>query len=158
MGGTRGGGGHTSGIQGDLFHDPGRGDDAVEKYLPALAGAAQVHQPGELFSYCNSGYVVLGRLVEVLRGKPFDAVLRERLADPLGLTHVATNADEAILFRAAVGHIEREPGAGFVPTPIWALPASNAPAGSRLAMSARDDHHGAHFLHTSRAMTREPAR
>ncbi|MFG2668490.1 serine hydrolase domain-containing protein [Streptomyces sp. NPDC048387] len=91
-----------------------------------------------LLSYCNSGYVVLGRLVEVLRGRPFDAVLRERLADPLGLEHLATCAEEAILFRAAVGHIEREPGAGFTPTPVWALPASNAPAGARLAMSARD--------------------
>ncbi|WP_040861704.1 serine hydrolase domain-containing protein [Nocardia niigatensis] len=129
---------HTSGIDGDLFLDTGRGADAVEKFLPAIADAGQVHRPGDMFSYCNSGYVLLGRILEVLRGKPFDAVLRERLATPLGLTRVATDADEAILFRAAVGHLESAPDTGPEPAPVWALPASNAPAGARLAMSARD--------------------
>jgi len=128
--------GHTAGFDGDLFHPTGRGDDAVEKYLPAIADAAQVHPPGKMFSYCNSGYVVLGRLVEVLRGKPFGAVLRERIAEPLGLAHVAVNADEAVLFRAAVGHLPR-PG-GPEPAPVWSLEPSNAPAGAMLAMRARD--------------------
>ncbi|MET8425345.1 serine hydrolase domain-containing protein [Nocardia sp. NPDC004860] len=130
--------GHTSGIDGDLFLDTGRGADAVEKFVPAIADAGQVHRPGDMFSYCNSGYVLLGRILEVLRGKPFDAVLREWLVTPLGLTRVATDADEAILFRAAVGHIGSAPGVRPEPTPVWALPASNAPAGARLAMSARD--------------------
>ncbi|GAB2560453.1 serine hydrolase domain-containing protein [Nocardia heshunensis] len=130
--------GHTSGIEGDLFLDTGRGDDAVERFVAAIADAEQVHRPGELFSYCNSGYVLLGRVLEVLRGKPFDAVLRERLVSPLGLTRVATDADEAILFRAAVGHLDAGPGGVARPTPIWALAASNSPAGARLAMSAAD--------------------
>ncbi|WP_040812853.1 serine hydrolase domain-containing protein [Nocardia concava] len=130
--------GHTSGIDGDLFLDTGRGADAVEKFVAAIADAAQVHRPGAMFSYCNSGYVLLGRIVEVLRGKRFDEVLRERLVTPLGLTRVAADADEAILFRAAVGHLESTPGGALRPTPVWALPASNAPAGARLAMSAGD--------------------
>ncbi|MBB5955913.1 CubicO group peptidase (beta-lactamase class C family) [Saccharothrix tamanrassetensis] len=127
---------HTSGMDGDLFHDTGRGDDAVEKFLATIADAEQVHEPGAMFSYCNSGYVVLGRLVEVLRGKPFGAVVHERIAQPLGLTHIATNADEAILFRAAVGHLPGEDG--DVVAPVWSLAASNAPAGALLAMRARD--------------------
>ena len=43
-----------------------------------------------MFSYNNAGLLVLGRLVEVLRGKPYDECLRERLFQPLGLTHAAT--------------------------------------------------------------------
>ena len=81
---------------------------------------------------------MLGRLVEVLRETTFDAGLREHLFAPLGLTHAATDAYEAILFRAAVGHVEIEPGAGYQPAPIWALARSNAPAGSMLAMRPRD--------------------
>ncbi|WP_433263386.1 serine hydrolase domain-containing protein [Actinosynnema sp. CS-041913] len=127
---------HTAGFDGDLFHRTGRGDDAVEKYLATITDAAQIHQPGAMFSYCNSGYVVLGRLVEVLRGKLFGAVLHERIVRPLGLRHVATNADEAILFRAAVGHLPGDDGP--VPAPVWGLEASNAPAGAMLAMRARD--------------------
>ncbi|TCO60776.1 serine hydrolase domain-containing protein [Actinocrispum wychmicini] len=126
---------HTSGIDGDLFNGTGRGDDAVEKYLATITDAEQVHEPGALFSYCNSGYVVLGRLVEVLRGKPFGAVLHERIAEPLGLKHVAVNPDEAIMFRAAVGHIGEETPE---PAPFWSLEPSNAPAGAMLSMRARD--------------------
>ncbi len=81
---------------------------------------------------------MLGRLVEVLRDSTYDACLRERLIDPLGLTHTATDAYQAILFRAAVGHIELEPGAGYQPAPVWAMARSNAPAGSMLAMRPRD--------------------
>ncbi|MEV0680604.1 serine hydrolase domain-containing protein [Actinosynnema sp. NPDC050436] len=128
---------HTVGIDGDLFHDTGSGDDAVAKYLGTITEAAQIHPPGEMFSYCNSGYVVLGRIVEVLRGKPFGQVLRERIADPLGLTHLATNANEAIVHRAALGHVPGE-GGSQVPAPVWSLTPSNAPAGSLLAMRARD--------------------
>jgi len=129
---------HTAGFEGDIFTDTGVGDDAVEKYLGVLHDVPQLFPPGELWSYNNAGFVLLGRLVEVLRGKPYDVCLRERLVAPLGLTHVATSPYEAILFRAAVGHIEAEPGAGFHPAPVWALVRSNAPAGSMLAMSPRD--------------------
>jgi CubicO group peptidase (beta-lactamase class C family) len=80
----------------------------------------------------------LGRLVEVLRGKPFDDCVRERLFTPLGLTHAANGPYEAILFRAAVGHIRPSPDADPVPAPVWALARSNAPAGSMLAMRPRD--------------------
>ncbi|MDX8149743.1 serine hydrolase domain-containing protein [Lentzea sp. BCCO 10_0061] len=121
---------HTSGIDGDLFHDTGSGDDAVEKFVARLADARQIAPPGELWSYCNSGFTVLGRIVEVLRGKPFNIVLKERLAAPLGLT-VATTYAEGEALHAAVGHVDGQPVTDPGPESDW-------PAGSALAMSARD--------------------
>ncbi|WP_330270346.1 beta-lactamase family protein [Lentzea sp. NBC_00516] len=121
---------HTSGIDGDLFHDTGSGDDAVEKFVARLADARQIAPPGQFWSYCNSGFTVLGRIVEVLRGKPFNTVLKERLAVPLGLT-VATNYAEGAARHAAVGHVDGQPVADPGPESDW-------PAGSALAMSARD--------------------
>jgi CubicO group peptidase (beta-lactamase class C family) len=129
---------HTAGFEGDIFTDTGTGDDCVEKYVETLHDVPQLFPPDEQFSYNNAGFCVLGRLVEVLRGKPFDTCLREHLIAPLGLTHTATSPYEAIMFRAAMGHIELEPGAGFEPAPVWALARSNAPAGAMLAMRARD--------------------
>jgi CubicO group peptidase (beta-lactamase class C family) len=129
---------HTAGFEGDIFTDTGVGDDCLEKYVATLHEVPQLFPPGERFSYNNAGYCVLGRLVEVLRAKPYDACLREHLAAPLGLTHTATGPYEAILFRAAVGHVQPEPGGDFVPAPIWAMARSNAPAGSMLAMRPRD--------------------
>ena len=129
---------HTAGFEGDVFTDTGRGDDCLERYVDTLADVAQLFAPGSQFSYNNAGYCVLGRLVEVLRGKSYDACLRDHLIAPLGLTHAATDPYEAILFRAAVGHVRPEPDADQVPAPVWALVRSNAPAGSTLAMRARD--------------------
>lgn len=129
---------HTGGFEGDLFTDTGTGDDAIEKYVATLADAGQVCPPGERFSYCNSGYVVLGRLVEVLRGKPFNAVLRERLITPLGLSDVATSIGEAILQRPAVGHVRSTADGPVQPVRVWSMAASTAPAGALLALSARD--------------------
>ncbi|MGA8113103.1 MAG: serine hydrolase domain-containing protein [Actinocatenispora sp.] len=130
---------HTAGFDGDVFAETTRDDDAVRRYVEdVLPTVAQLSRPGELHSYNNAGFVVLGRLVEVLRGASFHTALREHLAGPLGLRHIATTADEAILFRAAVGHVRSDPDSPLEPTSTWAIAHSNAPAGAMLAMSARD--------------------
>jgi CubicO group peptidase (beta-lactamase class C family) len=115
---------HTSGIDGDIFTDTGRGDDCVERYVDLLAGAATVFPAGATYSYSNSGYVLLGRIIEVLDGQSWDESLRARLAGPLALTKTVTLPEEAILHRAAVGH-----HASGVPVRTWSLPRSVGPAG-----------------------------
>jgi CubicO group peptidase (beta-lactamase class C family) len=91
-----------------------------------------------MFSYNNAAFVVLGRVIEVLRGKCYDACLREHLFAPLGLAHAATSAAEAIMHRAAVGHLPTGPDGEPQPAPVWSLVRSNGPAGAVLAMSPRD--------------------
>jgi CubicO group peptidase (beta-lactamase class C family) len=129
---------HVSGFEGDIFTDTGKGDDCVEKYVGVLNEVPQLFAPGERFSYNNAGYCVLGRIVEVLREKPFDDCVRDHLFTPLRLTHAANGPYEAIMFRAAVGHIQQTPDADPEPAPVWSLVRSNAPAGSMLAMRPRD--------------------
>src|SRR5690606_5876872 len=129
---------HQAGFEGDVFTDTGRGDDAIEKYVAGLADLPQVFAPGELFAYNNAGYSVLGRLVEVLREKTWETALMEHLAVPLGLTHVSPSPYEAILHRVAVGHVGPGEDGVETPAPLWALVRSNEPAGSMLAMRARE--------------------
>ncbi|QNG35660.1 serine hydrolase [Geodermatophilaceae bacterium NBWT11] len=128
---------HTSGIDGDVFTDTGRGDDVLERYVAALADVAQNHPLGATFSYCNSGYSLAGRVVEVLTGKTWDTVLRERVVEPLGLTRTSTLPEEAILHRAAVGHVSEGPDQPFTPVSTFLLPRSAGPAGL-INASARD--------------------
>ncbi len=115
---------HTSGIDGDIFTDTGRGDDCIQRYVDELAGAPSVFAPGAAYSYCNSGYVLLGRIIEVLDGQSWDESLRQRLTRPLSVTRTVTLPEEAILHRAAVGHHR-----GDTPVQIWGLPRSIGPAG-----------------------------
>lgn len=119
---------HRSGIDGDLFTDTGRGDDCLERYVELLAGATQMFRPGSLYSYSNAGWVVAGRILEILYGRPWRTVLGERIVEPLGLIHTSTLAEEAILHSAAVGHTGG-PGEPRKPVEYWALPQSLGPAG-----------------------------
>ena len=119
---------HTSGIDGDVFDDTGRGDDCVEKYVAQLSDVAQNHPLGVTWSYCNSGFVLAGRVIEKLIGASWDSALRERLFAPLALDHTVTLPEEALLYRAAVGHVsegQEEP----VRAPVWMLPRAMGPAG-----------------------------
>ncbi len=130
---------HTAGFEGDIFTDTGRGEDAVEKYVATLTDLPQLFAPGETFSYNNTAFVLLGRIVEVLRGQPYDEVLVEHLARPLGLERVSPSPYEAIRHRAATGHLPGEGTEGEMTTAsTWALARSNAPAGSMLAMTPTD--------------------
>ena len=120
---------HTSGIDGDIFLDTGDGDDCVERYVAGLRSAQSVTRPGGPASYCNAGFVVAGRIVEVLRGAVWDDVLADRLLRPLGLAEAITRAKDAPLFRVAVGHSRRPDVDQVEPTARWMLPRSLGPAG-----------------------------
>jgi CubicO group peptidase (beta-lactamase class C family) len=120
---------HTSGVDGDFFDDFGRGDDAYAKYVDACAALPSLFVPGDMWSYCNAGFVVLGRIIETMRGMPWDRVLRERIIEPLGMRHMVTLPEEAMLYRTAFGHtfdakLER------TLAPRWDMPRAQAPAGS----------------------------
>jgi CubicO group peptidase (beta-lactamase class C family) len=128
---------HTSGIDGDLFLDTGRGDDAVAKYVEAMATLTETVPQGKVMSYCNSGYTLLGHLVATLRGDTWENVLRERLLAPLGLTSAGTLPEEALLHSAATGHIQLPGGDEPVVTPQWGIFRSAGPAGL-LHTTARD--------------------
>jgi D-alanyl-D-alanine carboxypeptidase len=43
--------------------------------------------PGTRWSYSNTGYLILGRIIEKVSGQPYAAFLKSRLLAPLGLTH-----------------------------------------------------------------------
>ncbi len=128
---------HTSGIDGDFFLDTGRGDDCIERYVLALSAIPQLHPVGAKFSYCNAGFVVAGRIIERFTGMTWDTALRQRVVNPIGASTMATLPEEAILLRAAAGHIPA-PGREFRLAPLWALPRSNGPAGATPFAAARD--------------------
>jgi CubicO group peptidase (beta-lactamase class C family) len=119
---------HTSGIDGDVFTDTGRGDECIERYVAGMKDVVQNHPLGATFSYCNAGFVLAGRIVEHLTGLTWDRALRERLIEPLGLEGTVTLPEEALLHRTAVGHVH-EPGEDPVPTATWTLSRSMGPAG-----------------------------
>ena len=137
---------HTSGLLGDDFgnfpasDDWGRGEDAIERYVvESCPNLPRLSPPDHSMSYNNAGYIVLGRIIEVLRDKPFARALKEHLLVPLGAARSATLPEEAIMHSVAVGHT---PGPEdlheAVVAPMWQLPTAYAPAGALLCATATD--------------------
>ncbi len=130
---------HTSGFDGDHFTDTGRGDDALERYVADCADLPQIVDPGRIWSYSNSGYAILGRIVEVLSGVTFEQALRERLFTPLGLSSTVSFADEAIVHPVAVGHVpDPEDPSRLIVSPTWGLHRAFSAMGSAIVASAGD--------------------
>ncbi len=130
---------HTSGFDGDIFLDTGRGDDALERYLGEIADLPQICAPGVIWSYSNSGYAILGRLVEVVGGAVYEAALRDRLLAPLGLQHSVVFPEEAIPHPLSVGHVpDPADPTSYVVSPTWGLFRSCGPMGASLVASAGD--------------------
>jgi len=118
---------HTGGWLGDCFADFGNGDDALERYVTAMAELEQITPLGEIWHYSNSSFALLGRLIEVATGKTYEEATRELLFLPLGMTRSCFSAGEAITHRVAVGHVivDEKP---TVARP-WAFPRATTPVG-----------------------------
>jgi len=120
---------HTSGVDGDFFEDFGRGDDCVAKYVAACSKLEQMFAPGSMWSYCNVGFVVLGRIIEVLTGMSWDVALRKRLLDQIGASRTLTLPEDMLLHRVAAGHdVGLDLNVSLVKK--WSIDRSSGPAGA----------------------------
>jgi CubicO group peptidase (beta-lactamase class C family) len=128
---------HTSGLDGDLFLDTGRDDDALAKYIMLCGELEFLVTPGRYFNYSNAGYAVLGHLLEVVRGKVYDRLLEDHLFAPIGATRSTTMPEVAAFRRTAVGHGPGPDGTMAV-VPLVHLPRGLGPAGLSLYSTVED--------------------
>ncbi|CAM4443680.1 serine hydrolase domain-containing protein [Deinococcus marmoris] len=80
--------------------------DSTESYLPVLDGHPAKFPPGQEFSYCNSGYVVLALLAERSSGVPFARLVQQRVCQPAGLEHTAFLRSDELAGDVAVGYLD----------------------------------------------------
>jgi CubicO group peptidase (beta-lactamase class C family) len=121
---------HTNGIEED-FGDPGEGDDVYERMVENIADAGQVFPLGHTHGYSAAlGYAILGRVMEVVDGKRWDEIMRDRLFAPLGLTSTSSWREQVDQERAATGHLIRSLDEGPIVTPMDYLPRAYGPGGN----------------------------
>lgn len=130
---------HTSGICGDFFVDSGRGDEAMKRFVDKCTAVPSLFERGEMMSYCNLGFAVLGRLIEVIRREPFDQVMAKHLFQPLGMDHAFAGPEQAIRFNCAIGHVPSNSKQGvWYASKVPYLSMGQAAAGAVPTMSASD--------------------
>jgi len=82
--------------------------------LDALLGELwTAYEPGKRFLYSNTGYNILGFLIEALDKRPFPDAMRERLLAPLGMTASSSTITNDIRKRMAVGYEPLNEGKPF---------------------------------------------
>jgi len=98
---------HTSGIP-DLINAKAYSDlnDSrhVENALKEYADKPLLSKPGETLRYSNSGYILLGRIVEKLSGKTYEEYLDENIFRPAGMTHTAFDHAASVVPERASGY------------------------------------------------------
>ena len=79
--------------------------DVTTGFLRSLDGFPTKFAPGERFSYCNGGYVVLALLIERASGRPFHELVTERVIERAGLTRTAYLRTDELPGDVALGYL-----------------------------------------------------
>jgi D-alanyl-D-alanine carboxypeptidase len=104
---------HTSGIPsytglGEEWEAKKRLDFEPSEIIDLVRGKPLEFPPGSRFSYNNSGYVLLGMILEAVSGKGYDRHVEEDLLAGLGLETIVYGHAERILKNRAQGYSRRD--------------------------------------------------
>ena len=112
---------HTAGIPEHVgrpgFDEIMRDPVVPDSFLSVFSGQDLDFEPGTAFRYSNSGYYLLGVLIEHVTGQPYALALQERLLGPLGLEAIGYDEGRDVLPQMARGY-SRSLG-GFVHAPYF---------------------------------------
>ena len=81
---------HTSGMMGwfpeglaDIYS---KRNHTLAEVMMAVSQRPLVAEPGSRWEYCNPGIDTLGRIIEVVSGRPYEVFMQKRIFEPLGMT------------------------------------------------------------------------
>jgi len=105
---------HTSGFP-DLPEINRNPYDNRMDFVKKFASENLRFEPGSKYSYSNSGYWILGAIIEKVTGKPYETVLQERIFKPLGMTNSGYERHAPLLEKSAGGY--EKTLAGYINAP-----------------------------------------
>lgn len=103
---------HTSG----LAFPPRKATDgahSLKSYTAELVKAPLAFEPGTSYEY-GFGITVAGRIAEIVSGKPFDALVNERIIVPLSMNDTSFHPDDRLRARIAKTYKTDDDGEGLV--------------------------------------------
>lgn len=103
---------------------------SLEQTVRSLNGTALLWEPGTRTKYSNAGLAVVGRVLEVVHGEPYAALLRRLVFEPAGMWTAAVGRGEADADRLAAGVMQKPDGT------TWEAPSFDlgmSPAGDLYA-------------------------
>ena len=111
---------HTSGIVSYTgkpgFSQGAAKDTTVAAVIDSFKNDPLQFEPGSTWRYNNSGYYLLGAIIEEVSGQPYHAFLEQRIFAPLGMAHTAYEGHERSQWPSAAGHTLADKGFGAART------------------------------------------
>jgi CubicO group peptidase (beta-lactamase class C family) len=106
---------HTSGIPSytglpNFMNEVSRNPYEVRAFVEKYCSGDLEFEPGSTFRYNNSGYFILGAIIEQIAGKRYERVLKQRIFDPLGMTASGYDTTRTLLPKRARGYTQRLSG------------------------------------------------
>lgn len=96
---------HTSGISDEGYSRlNNRLDYNDEELVSAIAAAPLLAEPGDVWSYSNSGYILLGILIGKVTGRFYGELLQEWIFAPLGMNTARVISEADIIPNRAAGY------------------------------------------------------
>ena len=100
---------HTSGIPSytslpGFFANESRDPWTPDAFVKKWASGDLEFEPGTKWSYNNSGYSLLGAIIEKVTGKPYAQALQERIFDPLGMKASGYDLAAPVIPKRASGY------------------------------------------------------
>jgi CubicO group peptidase (beta-lactamase class C family) len=100
---------HTSGIPcytrlPDYFKEIRRNTHEVRDFVLEFCSGDLEFDPGAKYRYSNSGYFLLGAIIEQVTGKSYEQALKERVFEPLGMRASGYDRGAPILEKRARGY------------------------------------------------------
>ena len=104
---------HTSGIpsytsQPGFFENVSRNPYKVTDFVKNYASKDLEFEPGSKYSYNNSGYFLLGAIVEKVTGKTYEQALKENIFDPLGMKNTGYDHHNTLIAKRAAGYAKTD--------------------------------------------------
>ncbi|MFC4819989.1 serine hydrolase domain-containing protein [Dokdonella ginsengisoli] len=103
---------HTSGLpeylDGPDIEEAATRPATFAQLMARIAGKPLVFAPGSKMAYNNTGYILLGRVVEVVSHRSYRDYVRTHLLDRAGMKRTFTVADESRLAGMAIGYQVRQ--------------------------------------------------
>ncbi|WP_157961843.1 serine hydrolase domain-containing protein [Acuticoccus kandeliae] len=105
---------HTSGIA-DFTQIPAFDNDQYRDWTPdeliaLIEKAPPVFAPGAKCVYNDSGYILLGRVIEIVSGEAFMSFVDDRISTPLQMDSVAPGDVHALVEHRAAGYVKSDTG------------------------------------------------
>ncbi|MCL2250025.1 MAG: beta-lactamase family protein [Oscillospiraceae bacterium] len=80
----------------------------LEYYLQMITPLEPKFEPGERCCYSNSGYVLLGLVIEAVSGTSYQKFVKDEIIDPCDLTHTGFYRSDSLPDNTAIGYMQDE--------------------------------------------------